>query len=137
MDRLPPNILGTIALESVGRLQGYRAASQELGLTVAGVTRRIQRLEGQLGCALVVRQAQDGRRRELSSEGRVLVEAMRPIHEWALGMVRAAEATEAHDLVHHENRVLKELLAEFTVAQALRERSCREGSKLQRDTFKK
>ena len=72
-------ILGVIALECVARLGNYKAASEELALSIPALCQRISRLEKQLGRALTRPDDVDRRRRKLNAEGRRLVEALAPL----------------------------------------------------------
>ena len=72
-------ILGLVALESVARLGGYKAASHELCLTVSGLSLRISRLEAQLGRSLVKPDPANRTLRKINPEGRRLIEIVRPL----------------------------------------------------------
>jgi LysR family transcriptional regulator of beta-lactamase len=69
MDRLP-TLNGLRAFESAARLGGFTAAAQELHVTQAAVSRSVKALEGQLGYAVFLRNANA---LALTPEGRMLV----------------------------------------------------------------
>ncbi|MCS0495935.1 LysR substrate-binding domain-containing protein [Ancylobacter sp. MQZ15Z-1] len=73
MRRLPP--LGSLrAFEAAARLQSFKRAAAELGVTPTAVSHQIRRLEAELGVALFVRQT---RKVALTTQGRALLPPLR------------------------------------------------------------
>lgn len=73
MRHLPP--LGSLrAFEAAGRLQSFKRAAGELGVTPTAISHQIRQLEADLGVALFVRQT---RKVTLTPEGRALLAPLR------------------------------------------------------------
>ncbi|WP_170308652.1 LysR substrate-binding domain-containing protein [Ancylobacter pratisalsi] len=88
MRRLPP--LGSLrAFEAAGRLQSFKRAAGELGVTPTAISHRIRQLEADLGVALFVRQT---RKVTLTPEGRALLAPLRTAFD---------DMTEAVENVRH------------------------------------
>jgi DNA-binding transcriptional LysR family regulator len=79
MNTLHSQILGVLALECVDRCGNYKEAAKELQLSVPAVSRRIKKLESEIGLGLVARQRNDGRCKQLSTEGLSLVRTVGPL----------------------------------------------------------
>ena len=120
MTKLHPNFLGIEALASVARCRNYKDASRELAISIPGLGQRIHRLEKRLGRTLVETYQHDRRRRELTPDGTLLVNAMAPLRELVASTV-VANQPNAQLLreLENENAILKRLLVEAMLANSV------------------
>ncbi|MDW5416578.1 LysR family transcriptional regulator [Iodobacter sp. CM08] len=96
-----------VAVVEAGSLS---AAAQKMSLPAATLTRRLQKLEQQLGCRLLSRSA---RRMQVTSEGRQYYEQCRPL------LQALQQATQALDITQHSVAGLIRVLAPITLANGL------------------
>ncbi|MDQ0509257.1 LysR substrate-binding domain-containing protein [Ancylobacter amanitiformis] len=83
MRRLPP--LGSLrAFEAAARLESFKLAAAELGVTPTAVSHQIRRLEADLGLALFVRQT---RKVALTPQGQALLVPMRAAFDSMAGAI--------------------------------------------------
>ena len=86
------------------------AAAQTLAIPAATLTRRLQKLEQQLGCRLLSRSA---RRLQMTSEGRQYYEQCRPL------LQALQQTTQALDLTQHKVAGLVRVLAPINLANGV------------------
>ena len=120
MTKLHPNLRGIEALASVARCRNYKDASRELAISIPGLMQRIAKLEERLGRTLVEACSHDRRRRELTSDGALLVDALAQLQ-----ILPAANLILNHPNEHllreleKENTILKQLLVEAMLANSI------------------